>query len=84
MCAPFSSSNGIRRRGPVEIRDAQFLRRHAAGATKITLPGPFTLSQQAQNGFYADEEEMSMAYAAAVGACEFRCQPAHAARRCGK
>src|SRR6267154_2494033 len=56
----------IRRRGPVEVRDTLFLRRHASGATKITLPGPFTLSQQAQNGFYADEEEMAMAYAAAV------------------
>src|SRR5216110_2910369 len=56
----------IRRRGPVEIRDAQFLRRHAMRATKITLPGPFTLSQQAENSFYADEEEMAMDYAIAV------------------
>ena len=56
----------IRRRGPVEQRDAEFLLAHATRATKITLPGPFTLSQQAENAFYADEEEMAMDYAAAV------------------
>src|SRR5437879_6215919 len=56
----------IRLRGSVELRDAQFLLRHATHATKITLPGPFTLSQQAQNAFYKDEEEMAMDYAAAV------------------
>ena len=56
----------IRRRGPVEVRDAEFLLSHAGHATKITLPGPFTLSQQAENAFYADEEEMAMDYAVAV------------------
>jgi 5-methyltetrahydropteroyltriglutamate--homocysteine methyltransferase len=56
----------IRRRGPVELRDAEFLIAHARNATKITLPGPFTLSQQAENAFYADEEEMAMDYAVAV------------------
>src|SRR5947207_13642344 len=56
----------IRRRGPVELRDAEFLLAHATRATKITLPGPFTLSQQAQNAFYADEEELAMDYAVAV------------------
>src|SRR6476646_5030270 len=56
----------IRRRGPVETRDAEFLLAHATRATKITLPGPFTLSQQAENAFYSDEEEMAMDYAAAV------------------
>jgi 5-methyltetrahydropteroyltriglutamate--homocysteine methyltransferase len=56
----------IRRRGPVELRDAEFLLAHAAHATKSTLPGPFTLSQQAENAFYADEEEMAMDYAVAV------------------
>jgi 5-methyltetrahydropteroyltriglutamate--homocysteine methyltransferase len=56
----------IRRRGPVELRDAEFLRAHARHATKIMLPGPFTLSQQAENAFYADEEEMAMDYAVAV------------------
>src|SRR5258705_10185588 len=56
----------IGRSGPVELRDAEFLLRHATHATKITLPGPFTLSQQAENTFYADEEEMAMDYAIAV------------------
>ena len=58
----------IRRRGPVELRDAEFLVAHASHATKITLPGPFTLSQQAENAFYADDEEMAMDYAVAVNA----------------
>jgi len=56
----------IRRHGPVELRDAEFLLANASHATKITLPGPFTLSQQAENAFYADEEEMAMDYAIAV------------------
>ncbi len=56
----------IRRKGPVEVRDAEFLLGHATHATKITLPGPFTLSQQAQNVFYKDEEELAMDYAIAV------------------
>jgi 5-methyltetrahydropteroyltriglutamate--homocysteine methyltransferase len=56
----------IRRRGPVELRDAEFLLGHATHATKITLPGPFTLSQQAENACYADEEELAMDYAVAV------------------
>jgi 5-methyltetrahydropteroyltriglutamate--homocysteine methyltransferase len=56
----------IRRHGAVEVRDAEFLLAHATHATKITLPGPFTLSQQAQNAFYADEEELAMDYAVAV------------------
>jgi 5-methyltetrahydropteroyltriglutamate--homocysteine methyltransferase len=55
-------------RSPVERRDAEFLRALATRATKITLPGPFTLSQQAENAFYDDEEEMAMDYAAAVNA----------------
>ena len=58
----------IRRRAPVELRDVEFLLRNTDRATKITLPGPFTLSQQAKNEFYADEEEMAMDYAAAVNA----------------
>jgi 5-methyltetrahydropteroyltriglutamate--homocysteine methyltransferase len=56
----------IRRISDVETRDAAFLRRNATRATKITLPGPFTLSQQVQNDFYKDEEEMAMDYAIAV------------------
>src|SRR5271170_8492031 len=39
----------IKRRGPVELRDAEFLIARTSHATKITLPGPFTLSEQAEN-----------------------------------
>jgi 5-methyltetrahydropteroyltriglutamate--homocysteine methyltransferase len=56
----------IGRRGAVEVRDAAFLRRSTDHATKITLPGPFTLAQQASDEFYKDEEAMAMDYAAAV------------------
>ncbi len=56
----------IRRRHPVEVEDVHFLRRHAKKQIKITVPGPFTMSQQAQNDFYASEEEAAMDYAAAV------------------
>jgi 5-methyltetrahydropteroyltriglutamate--homocysteine methyltransferase len=56
----------IRWRGPVEVRDAAFLVGETDRVTKLTLPGPFTLAQQAQNDFYKDEEEMAMDYAAAV------------------
>ncbi len=56
----------IRRKGPVEVRDAEFLLRHATRATKITLPGPFTLAQQCENRFYKDEEELAMDFAVAV------------------
>src|ERR1700730_7405718 len=55
----------IRRRGSVEERDAAFLRRSSDRATKITLPGPFTLAQQALDEFYGDEEAMAMDYAGA-------------------
>jgi 5-methyltetrahydropteroyltriglutamate--homocysteine methyltransferase len=56
----------IRWREPVEARDAAFLKAEATHATKITLPGPFTLAQQAKNESYDDEEEMAMDYAVAV------------------
>jgi 5-methyltetrahydropteroyltriglutamate--homocysteine methyltransferase len=58
----------IRRTGPVEVRDMQFLRTNTTRTAKITLPGPFTMSQQAKNEFYKDEEEMVMDYAVAVNA----------------
>jgi 5-methyltetrahydropteroyltriglutamate--homocysteine methyltransferase len=58
----------IRRTRPVEVRDMQFLRANTERTAKITLPGPFTMSQQAVNEFYRDEEEMVMDYAAAVNA----------------
>ena len=56
----------IRRRGPVEVRDVQFLRANTAKPIKITVPGPFTMTQQAQDDYYKDEEALAMAYAAAV------------------
>jgi 5-methyltetrahydropteroyltriglutamate--homocysteine methyltransferase len=56
----------IRRRHAVEVADLEFLRKHTTRQTKITVPGPFTMLQQAQNDFYASEEEAAMDYAAAV------------------
>jgi 5-methyltetrahydropteroyltriglutamate--homocysteine methyltransferase len=56
----------IRRLAPVEVRDVQFLRKHTGRKTKITLPGPFTMTQQAQDDYYGDEEALAMAFAAAV------------------
>src|SRR5262245_882576 len=58
----------IRRTAPVELRDMQFLRENTDHAAKITLPGPFTRSQQARNEFYKDDEELAMAFAEAVNA----------------
>jgi 5-methyltetrahydropteroyltriglutamate--homocysteine methyltransferase len=56
----------IRRTRPVEKRDMEFLRRHTSRVAKMTLPGPFTMSQQAKNEFYDDVEELVMDLAAAV------------------
>jgi len=56
----------IRRRHAVEVRDVQFLRANTDRRIKITLPGPFTLSQQAFDEHYKDEAALAMAYAAAV------------------
>jgi 5-methyltetrahydropteroyltriglutamate--homocysteine methyltransferase len=56
----------VRWRGPVEGRDMEFLRRHTDRATKITLPGPFTMAQQASNEFYDDPDELVIDLAAAV------------------
>ncbi|MBO0710214.1 MAG: 5-methyltetrahydropteroyltriglutamate--homocysteine methyltransferase [Acetobacteraceae bacterium] len=56
----------IRRRGPVEVRDVAFLRANTDRTIKITLPGPFTMAQQAKNDFYADDAEMAMDYAQAA------------------
>jgi 5-methyltetrahydropteroyltriglutamate--homocysteine methyltransferase len=58
----------VRRRHPVEVRDVKFLRANTDRTIKITVPGPFTMSQQAQNDFYDSEEEMALDYAAAVNA----------------
>jgi 5-methyltetrahydropteroyltriglutamate--homocysteine methyltransferase len=56
----------VRRRGPVEVEDMKFLRRHTDRKAKITLPAPFTMAQQAHNDFYKDPDEMVMDFAAAV------------------
>jgi 5-methyltetrahydropteroyltriglutamate--homocysteine methyltransferase len=56
----------VRRRAPVEVRDMQFLRRNTDHKAKITLPGPFTMTQQVKNEFYRDAEELAMDYAVAV------------------
>src|SRR5215475_1813180 len=58
----------IKRTRPVELRDMEFLRKNTDRAAKITLPGPFTMSQQAKNEFYKDDEELAMAFAEAVNA----------------
>ena len=58
----------IRRRHAVEARDVAFLRANTDRKIKITVPGPFTMAQQAQNDFYAQEREMALDYAAAVNA----------------
>ena len=56
----------IRRMRPVEVDDLKFLRAHTDRQVKITVPGPFTMLQQAQNDFYGSEAEAAMDYAAAV------------------
>ena len=58
----------IKRRGPVEVRDLKFLKAQTDKPVKMTVPGPFTMSQQAQNDFYNDDAEMALDYAAAVNA----------------
>ena len=58
----------ICRSAPVELRDMEFLRRNTDHAAKITLPGPFTMSQQAKDEFYGDDEALAMAFAEAVNA----------------
>ncbi len=60
VCGP------IRRRTAVEVPDVLFLRAHAKRSIKITLPGPFTMAQQAQDDYYKDEEALALAFAAAV------------------
>jgi 5-methyltetrahydropteroyltriglutamate--homocysteine methyltransferase len=56
----------IRRRGPVETRDVEFLRSITERRIKITVPGPFTMTQQAQNDHYPDERSLALDYAEAV------------------
>ena len=56
----------IQRMRPVEVDDLKFLKAHTTRQVKITVPGPFTMSEQAQNDFYKSPEEASLAYAQAV------------------
>ena len=56
----------VRRKHPVEVDDLLFLRKHTRRKVKMTVPGPFTMSQQAQNDYYASEEAAAMDYAVAV------------------
>jgi 5-methyltetrahydropteroyltriglutamate--homocysteine methyltransferase len=58
----------IRRKHAVEVEDLLFLKRHTTRQVKITVPGPFTMSQQAQNDFYKTDAEAAMDYARAVNA----------------
>jgi 5-methyltetrahydropteroyltriglutamate--homocysteine methyltransferase len=58
----------IRRTRPVEVDDVRFLRANTDRTIKMTVPGPFTMSQQAQIEFYPDTEAAAMDYAAAVNA----------------
>ena len=56
----------VRRTRPVEVRDVEFLRSLTNRRIKITVPGPFTMTQQAQNDHYPDERSLALAYAEAV------------------
>ncbi|HYZ77451.1 MAG TPA: cobalamin-independent methionine synthase II family protein [Gaiellaceae bacterium] len=56
----------IQRTRPVEVRDVEFLRSLTSRRIKITVPGPFTMTQQAQNDHYADDRSLALAYAEAV------------------
>ena len=56
----------IRRSRPVQVRDAEFLRSLTSRPIRVTVPGPFTMSQQAQNDHYPSLRELALAYAEAV------------------
>src|SRR5439155_9297359 len=56
----------IQRKRPVEVEDLKFLRAHTKKVIKMTVPGPFTMSQQAQNDYYPTEEAAALDYAIAV------------------
>ena len=56
----------IRRTRPVEVRDVELLRSLTGRRIKITVPGPFTMTQQAQNDHYEDDRSLALAYAEAV------------------
>jgi 5-methyltetrahydropteroyltriglutamate--homocysteine methyltransferase len=58
--------SAIKRKHPIGIKDVEFLKKNSTREIKITVPGPFTMSQQAQNDFYATERECALGYASAV------------------
>jgi 5-methyltetrahydropteroyltriglutamate--homocysteine methyltransferase len=58
----------VRRLRPVNVQEVQFLRAHTDRQIKMTVPGPFTMTQLAQNDYYASEADLAMDYAAAVNA----------------
>lgn len=58
----------ITRRNPVEVRDVQFLRANTTRKIKITVPGPFTVTQQAQNDYYPNDKALALDIAAAINA----------------
>ncbi len=58
----------IRRRHPVNVADVQFLRAHTDRTVKVTVPGPFTMAEQAQNDYYPSKEAAAFGYAEAVNA----------------
>ena len=57
----------IRRQHPVEVEDLRFLRANTSRTVKITVPGPFTMAQQAQDDYYGSTESLALGYAEAVG-----------------
>ena len=56
----------IKRNQPVQVRDVEFLRANTSRRIKVTVPGPFTMSQQVQNAHYPDRATLAMDYAVAV------------------
>jgi 5-methyltetrahydropteroyltriglutamate--homocysteine methyltransferase len=56
----------VRRPGPIQRPDLDYLRAHTGRTVKVTVPGPFTMSQQAQDDFYGDPRALALAYADAV------------------
>ena len=56
----------LRRDAPLTVDDLRFLRANTDRPVKVTLPGPFTMAQQAQNDFYEREEDLALAYADVV------------------
>jgi 5-methyltetrahydropteroyltriglutamate--homocysteine methyltransferase len=56
----------IRRRHPVEVNDVRFLKGNTSRTIKITVPGPFTMAQQAQDDHYGSRENLAYGYAEAV------------------